>query len=586
MSLIKSGTPNSQTSTQGQGKSTGSILNMNSLFSSRVQRSAAGESLSAYADSMKVIFAKDNIPDNLFSVIPVDSSMSSLVCGAIALVMRKGERAAIYTYIVESTIQGQLADKTYKQQGAPDLVIPSTAGDVYNYGPQVFDQVRKVCETQMTGVSYWEQAGADVIPSELKADDEIRIRNILHRGSNALETLIEEKPAFNLIDVAAGTNFSARIDFPKDQAETASGLPIRRTFRIELNASDKNASNQSMVQQNAINLSSVAGFVDILFTDSVMIPQPSGYGPAIASTQKFQPKLIITDSTPSCNLITPELQLLSLASVTQLVRGGASWLTALKTRYNEEGADIHSLNGLRAEIGDDLDVNDPTFDLYAFANTFFHPLAIELQIPECSDTTWILSMLRDSARGTPGATDAVIQAANNLTNGNFGKHYKGGAIAGYVEDRVVLGYYHDKAGNRRDIRDIDYLAVLNLLGDVDRDTAFKYADTYNPTKGTLEQRLALRIDILKTVLQGSYKIKGYATPILLSPDFLKALYDGIRDCGCDLNIEGYLEAYRTQSRGNLSAMDFAVRPDAFGNAYSGYGNHSSTFNPGYQGRHW
>lgn len=561
----------------------GSILNLNSMFSSRVQRSAAGESLSAYAEAFKAILVKDNAPENLFMIIPVDSTMSSLVCGTIAVVMRRGGTAAIYTYIVESTIQGQLHDRSYKQPGGPEIVIPSTAGDVYNFGPQVFDAVRQVCETHISGITQWEEAGADVIPVELKADDELRIRNVLHRGTNALETMIEDKPGFNLSTVAQSTNFAARIDFSDDPTETASGLPVRRSFRIDLNASDRSGNSQSMVQQNVINLSSVAGYVDILFTDSVMVPQP--YGAPVASTQKFQPKLVITDSSPRCNLITPELQLLSLASITQLVRGGSSWLTALRPRFKEDGLDLHNLNGLQAEIPD-LDVNDPSFNLYEFANVFFHPLAIELQIPECGDTTWILGMVRDAARGITGAYEAVVSAANTLTNGHFSKLFKGGEIAGHVEDRVILGYYYDKSGKARDLRDIDYLAILNLLGETDKPMAFQYSDTFNPMKGTLEQRLVRRIEILKTALHGNLKIKGYATPVLLHPNFLIALYEAIRAAGCEMSIEGYLEQYRTQSRGNTTAMDYGIRGDAFGSAYQGYGHNSSSFDPHYRGRRY
>lgn len=584
MSLLKSD-GNNNGSTKGHGQTAGSsILSMGSLFSSLVSRNATGESLSAYTDGMRNVLAKEPGDVSALSIIPIDASATSLVCGCLALVMKKGDTAAIYVYVVESTIQGTLQDRMYKQQGAPDIMIPSTAGDVYNHSSAVFDKVRAAVAGTINGVETWLEAGADVIPMELKSEDEKRIRDVLHRGVNAVQTLVENCEPFNLAKHAKNAHFSARMDFPADQTETAAGLPIRRSFRVELNASERGAENSSMVMQNSINLSSLAGYVDILFTDKVSIPQQ--YGAPIQSTQMFQPKMVITNSVPSTQLITPELQLLSLASSTMLLRGGSAWLSALKPKYNADGADIHSLNGLGLELDAKVDVNDPAFNLYEFANAFFHPLAIELQIPECADTTWILSMVRDAADGNPDAAKALLQTANNLTNGRFDAHYKGGPIGRLVEDRIVLGYYFDKSGAMRDLREIDYLAVLNLLGETDKQLAFDFADTYNPAKGTLEQRLSTRISIMSTVLNGTLKIKGYATPVLLNPDFLKALVDGMKECGCDPSIEGYMDTYRPQSRGNTMAMDFAVRPDTFGSAYAGFGQATSAFHPGYHGRQW
>lgn len=577
---------------ENRGTGTGSakqppktVTSLGAIFSSRVQRSAAGETISAYTQQFNEILRSDNVngADDDFKVMAIDAQTSGLICGVIVTTLRVGDRAAIFTHIVESTITGQLSDRTYKAHGAPDYSIPVVPGDIYNYGTQVFDKVKEVLSQSTRGVNEWIEAGSDVIPVELQADDHKRLRNVFHRAICALETLFDHSRVINLAELAPTTNFRSRLTFDGVQGETAAGLPTRRAFGIETTASDKSSGAQAaMVLQQSTQLAQVSGYVDLLFTDSVPINTPQGQ---MLSTQKWQPKLVITDSTPSCNLITPELQLLSLSSIASLLRNGAAWLTTLRPRFKEDELNMHSLNGLQVELGPIFQADDADFDLYAFANTYFHPLCVQIDIPECSDSTWILSLLRDAARGNADAIAAFVHAADNLTNQAFSRRFNSQRIAGVVDDRVILGYYYDKKGEKRDLRELDYLAVLNLVGGNDSQLAFDFGDTFNPNKGPLEQRLSRRVEIIKEIFQGNVKIKGYATPLLLNPEVLIALSEAIEDCGVVIGNDGFVESYRPQARGNTMGMDYSFRPDAFGTGQQGYSG-SSSFRPNYQGRRW
>ena len=540
------------------------IMGLGALSSAVVSRSSVGESLNAYTDTFKAILAKQNSAGaESIKIIPVPASASGLVVGAIAVVQTSEQQSSVFTLIIESTLAA-LPTRVEKVHGRRDIEIPTTAGDVYNDSVTMWAKVAGVVANAMgTEVANLVEAGACVIYSSVKPDNEVSLQAILNRASNATKTVLD--PNAPIFSAAAedfkGTRWTANIDFMANTGRSGAGLPIRRSFTVGLNATINNS--QDLAQQSVVPLSQLSGYVDLVYVGPKPIQQ--GYH-TVDSPQIMAPRIVITNTEPLSDNITPELQMMSLATSALMVRNDA-WIHTLRPRFSNDGqVDIHSLNGLSVELSDDkqqvvVDVNDPSFNLVQFVREVVHPTPIfTLHVEECGEVTWIMAMMLDAAAGNANAYNYVYAACNNLTNNVFETMFpRGTPIATVEEDRVVLGTWVDKAGKERDLRDWDSLAALNMLGFTDRMKAFEYSGTFNPATGTVNERIEKRVSIIKEILGGQCNVKAYARPVNLNPAFISALFNSL-DAVQRIQLETYLENNRPLDRTRAGLLDFGVLP--------------------------
>ena len=116
-----------------------------------------------------------------------------------------------------------------------------------------------------------------------------------------------------------------------------------------------------------------------------------------------------------------------------------------------------------------------------------------------------------------------------LTNGNFRDYFKAGTpIFSDAGERVHMGTWIDKDGNKRDIRDIDHIAICNLVGERNPQIIREYSDTYLNTMVPMEKRLADRKRILSAVTGETCTITGFAQRLTFTREFIEALVQGVR----------------------------------------------------------
>src|SRR5690606_27028199 len=126
-------------------------------------------------------------------------------------------------------------------------------------------------------------------------------------------------------------------------------------------------------------------------------------------------------------------------------------------------------------------------------------------------------------------------------------------------NRIHLGYYTNADGEMRDIRDIDYLALLNMIGGKDIRTVEEVMDTFDRTDIPVEIRLDRRYRILKEVLGDSMVIKGYATRITFDAKFIEALIAACESAGINVRSGNIAQEFGGLGvRGNLNAATYAV----------------------------
>lgn len=539
-----------------RGRAGRSVADLNRRATGRMNRAGTSDALARFKNVFKEIIDKEGIRD--FDVIAIDKAVTKLKASIIAVTMTTDTEVAFFSFIVgssASTLQPRIV-----KENAQEYELPFTPGDMYHYenGRVLVERVIQSLKSTMGSDKQYLDGGAAVLPSELDADDVVRVRNTLYYAVNALDSLLGNIEPISIGDYA-GNYFGVRVEMGAGTAESATGLPIRRTFAIDMHAAEQNSGSGSLVEETGMPLSKVTGYVDLQYTGPIPIPQQ--FGAPLMSTQIFAPRIIITGTQPLLQAVTPELQLLSLATSTLLLNRNA-YLNALAPRYSGS-ADIHSLNGLKHDLDAEVGADSPDFNVFEFAQHYVHNQpSFVLHIADCDELSWILQMFSDAAAGVVEASDQIVAASNALTGDLFGRKFGKGPIAYLEDDRVIMGYFTDTQGRKVDLREIDYLAVLNLLGDdpEGRSKAFAFGDTFDPNKGGLAARLSQRIAILSDVLQGQLTITGYARPVVLDPDFLISLWEAITDTGIQITQENILDAYRNETRGYVGALNHGVDP--------------------------
>lgn len=536
-----------------------------SLFGSVIPQSTSAGALNAYTETMRKILAA--LPEAKgIQIIPVDKSVAQMSVSVIAVVQTLGRKAAVFNYVVEATA-GQIQPEEFKQPGRPDIQLPRAPGALYNYSETLWNRVKASVEKVIDGVDEIIDAGGAQLHKELDAGDQARIQQTLNRACNATDSILRKAEPMNLAQLQ-GMAMDVKAEFPRSNVEDSQGLPVYAAFKVDINARDTSASNLDPVSVSATQISTLTGFVDLQYAGPATIAGPNNT--VMQSTQLFVPKLVMTSTTTQHPRIFPELQLLAMACAAALVNRN-SWMAALEPSYQDDG--LHSLAGMGLELKAVVDPTDDKFNMFDFLNSTVHlgNLNYYLHVSDADDLTWLMAMFRDSTQPGPAgqeAYDYIVSVADNLTNGIFSTNFAGGAIVEPEADKVIMGFWMDRQGNRRDLREINQIAFANLVGQADAQKSFDFNDTYNAEKGDLPTRLAIRLALLREVLQGNLEFKGYAVPYRVNPAFVEALYQSVQGVGIPMNLNQYSEGYAAVSRVNSSLMATGINQQSLATGWS------------------
>lgn len=128
-----------------------------------------------------------------------------------------------------------------------------------------------------------------------------------------------------------------------------------------------------------------------------------------------------------------------------------------------------NLQDMDRGFGERMDTKTPTFTnakRQALLRSTVRPgIIYSIDVPECGASTWQWMDLMGAAQGNKKAHDRIYDAACVLTDGRFEEFYRrtDPIVDSHIE-RIHAGYYTEgNSGIRLDLRDFDYLALLNLL---------------------------------------------------------------------------------------------------------------------------
>ena len=436
---------------------------------------------------------------------------------------------------------------------------------------------------------------AEVVPRTFDWNDQEEVRKLL---VNALCAVIQELQVavgmsgeIDLTKAARDANLQVSVSYNQPDSQSAVGLPIRTDLGMSLSAVALDRGDATTVNnaQRSHQLAQVGGFIDVVWTGKQQVQAGSFMGVQAPPPQVFAPRLVLT-KLESLFAMTPGAQLLAMASAISFSENGG-WFSYFKPRamgqssnridrrdvgvlniegnvYNEQGA-----NGFGAPI----DTKTTTFtdlQLGQFLSLLVSPaLLVSLDVSTCSSDTWYNEVFAAAATGNQGAQRALVEAAQSVTGGAFGQFYQTNASPVVEFEEIVLnGYYTDADGIKRDVRDIDYVAMMNAHGRNDPTVGAAWTDTFLRTDQPLVKRLDARKRMLRETLS-DVVFTGTSRRVTMSAAFLDALVKGIAKSGIGFKLinQGGQGEFQSQ-RGVAGFVQQAALPVAASGLFNqGYG---------------
>jgi hypothetical protein len=575
-----------------------SVLDINANHRRPVPRNLTGEDVQLISQGLKDRAARimSDQQKKDFNILVLDNNQNPVTYSSI-LVCYKEEfqgtnHIAVYSLMVESS-GAPLEPNSVNIPGTGQVEVDIVGSDIYLN--KSYWQVLEKFVIDSFGVNALvHDAGCVVIAAECETTTEAHFNRLLHNSTQACYAIMDNKlggteEPFSLGEVGANDQMIARVDFSRQHDENIVGLPVRADIAVTMSAQTQTDPQFGLQQSRP--LTRLTGYVDLMYQPAQQAGfqqnqlQMGMFQQQPMATQMYQPRFVMTSIDTLTDAVSMELQLLALATGLGLNRNMQWAGTYYAAKGKGTDVDLKDLGALGYEVNltgdpqakpDRLDTRATEFDNNAMRqliNMLIAPrLIYSLDIEEAGELSWIHQTYIAAANGDVDANLAILQAANNLTMGHFQTLFNPANPVCYDDqDRIHLGYYYDREGNRRDLRELDYVAILNLAGKTNPKLVEAWEDTHRNTQVPLEIRLAQRKAILQQLVASEIHVKGFARRVSFNNDFLEALSQAIEKSGLAIRpAKGLDDGAATIQRGGY-ALDHLVAGSNIGNFFN-YGS--------------
>lgn len=574
-----------------QGFSWGMLSN-NSLTG--ITRAATSESLIKTKEALLEFYKQMRVPTGLeITVLPIDRSKeTNLYLSSVAVCASFGKQSAVtYHILMLENSNEPLAPKIENFNGQ-QIQIDRLTSDVFNNEYQ--RTAHDVVSRSFPGREL-EPCSAQYIPRGFNLEDKNALHqlamNALIPTTSALEAGMKGFVDVNLAQYNRDAKLTVNVTFNEHDRTDYAGLPVRDSVSVKVIASNNVKANPHEINtaDKQLTVSELGGFIDLMWAPTEVAQNM--YSPVQVPQQKFAARFVMTNLENQLKMTIPS-QLLALVSAMSL-REGTNWYPYFAPRAGalaggKKSVDLRDIGAINIEAnifnetahgqyGTRVDTKAASFtnmELGKLVASAIRPgLVYSLDVSECGADTWYNEVFIAAAAGNTGAQQAVVDAANTLTGGHFARHFQANAGAVFVnEDRIHLGYYVNADGQKRDIREIDYLAVMNLLGDKDPGAGEAWSQTFLNLNYPLAQRLDARRKMIQDLVRGEVQFTGFARRVTFTAEFLNALVAGCRDAGLELQIHSASFGVNYQSQRSVFGLanQAAMAPNSSGMFTSGF----------------
>lgn len=532
-------------------------------------RNNAGEAVSQFSNTLRKVILAQLGTERAAQVRQqiLDRTVEGTQLSSIIISYRGEANTVHHFYLLVERSNETLPAQPY-QFGSTSIEIQLTACDVDNiqYMEKVSALVLKEWGSTLEKPLRDIRTGSMVLPIELDPNDEEAIRLVAYHAFAAIEDSVL-RTENNYVPFSIAHNIdrndvlSAKMDFHPMPVKNSVGLPLRSDIAVQLVASTNN--NQDVLQSNSRILTSVNGYVDMMY----MPPQPVVYGQP-PSYRRYNPRFVITQATPMTDAVSYERQLLAILSTFQL-NHDLLWAATFKPRFGDAvSSNMRDIGALGLEIpelsgdggngkGKRLNVLQEGFNLPGFIQDVMFPnLVYSMDIEESGEMSWLDLIFAAAATGDAGAHAALFEAMNALTSGRFASNYDPThPIVVDSGSRIHLGYYQDEDGNLKDIRNIDYLYVLNHSGEQSLNAIWDWASSFENRNENEIIRLDRRLRLIHMICP-SARVKGYARRVDFVGAALLAFDKSAKEAGLTIrgNMSSGMITQRNRGYDNIAAI--------------------------------
>jgi len=553
--------PNQPQQQQAPARGGFSFRNMGGLTHTAMGRTPASEVLSKLNKALVEVYTEAADSKTFeFTLIPIDlNSTTELSVSVLVLAVRLRDMpdvgVAYHTLIIEGSVDQP--QPRFEMINGTNVEIIRTLGEAND---PVLRQVVSTYVSRHFPQSRQLYVDACVIPRDFNVTDTQAVYRLAANAMFATSSELEiHQPGFvdlNLANAERDSNLTIRTTFGNPETSNAVGNPIRSDVEIVFSAAPLNAQqNSQQAVERVSHIARISGFVDLVWAPQEM----QAYAPYMQPPQvqrdyrQYVARFVVT-ALESTQLLTIGAQLLALNMALSL-REGDKWAQAFARQGFSNDIDLHDIGAVGIEvnfegnpngIGSRIDTKSDSFKPEHYhkliGSTVRQGMALSLDVPECGPDTWYNGVFGAAASGNAAAKQAIVDAANALTNGAFANYFPvGSEIASDEANRIHLGSYVDSSGVRKDIREIDYLAIMNMVGEKDPAAIRDWSDTFLKANYPIELRLAGRKRII-SALFSNVQFTGYATRVTFTTAFTDALVRGCLAAGLTVRpVDSYAD---------------------------------------------
>lgn len=568
------------------------------------RQTGAARLLDLYERTAKVLKTADGAPI-ILNAFKLDHQQYGVFLSSVVIAGRdrnNPEHVFVYTLLLDHDTP---IEPEIRNQNGYKTVIPVVSGTAWDskYAEVVQKMVANTLDVDPKNVLTF---SACVVPKDLDistnpndpAAVNQNLNDLLYNAVYAINTKIQDaqgQQTFVLTSTSPNEVMTIEPRFSRNLVKDLAGREKRADIELTFSLKQQNAKSTSLNGKDTVSriFGRMSGYID--FVSVVSENQQTGWGSANQVMQKFSPMFVVTSMfTEQAGTLQGQLAMLMAIAT---MANNDEWVNSLYERHlaskrAQEPIDIGEIGALNIEVN--LPIYRPA-DAQGI-NTSFGPIVdtridgfdrakyiqlvqqlcrqdmfIALDAPNVGAESWYMDIFRASAYNNEVGLiyqNRIWKGLQDLTNNRFGVNFQNVSNNGHLwlNEPISIhnGYYVNMAGDRRDIRDIDTLAIGNVIGPSDPTACARWAATFAPGVDT-ERALTERKDMIEQVCGGTHNVvyTGYSTRLLLNPAVIKALLMCASEVGFNMrfvsayqNLGGFGQhAFNFQGATGLSSMN-------------------------------
>ncbi len=571
-----------------------SFLRQNSLVDVPMARTAAAEFLTKLLKTGNEVL-EDNLREDMdVRLIPLDAANndSRIQLSALSVAVRFKDQQYADKFgvgYINLLLEGSV------EKVAPVVqTVDSQQIEIIKTAGQADTAILREATKRNVAISFGLRDGSKVIealscavPRDFNVEDKKQVRALLTNATAAAATEMQRRNAdfvdLNLASAANDATLTIQTDYHQPSIVDSTGQPVRSDIVVRMTA-EPVGDNKGEDAQRPKLLAITRAFVNMLYAPQNQQQQqafmPGMMMPNTAQNpyQHYAAQVVLTGMEAMFSL-TPAAQCMALWSAMS-IRDNGGWFAAFENRsfegkntlkYNKD-IDLKDIGAIGYEVN--MTPNDPDAKpgliptktanftrqhlMGLLMTTFAKGALLSLDVPDSGESTWYNGVFAAAAAGVAEANKTVLQSVNQLTNGEFQHVWPAnGEIFDSLlnrngNNRIHFGYFTID-GVKYDIREIDYLAVLNWAGARQANLLLEWSETFNRANMDPAVRLYTRLKIIRMMFP-DVVITGTGYRLTFSRQFLDCLAAAAGKTG--LRVTNVAPMYDT-STAQRTGLDFS-----------------------------